>query len=68
MNPWVMIIAQYGMEFAIELAKILREKGDPAPGDFIELKTKYASKTAADYLAEVPPSGIILTDPPQVQA
>lgn len=56
MNPWVAIIAQYGIEFAIELSQIIATKGDPSPEDFKALKVKYGSKTAADYLAEVPPA------------
>ena len=53
MNPaWVAIIAQYGLEFAIELAKILENKNNPTSADFQALKDKYASKTAAQYLAE----------------
>lgn len=52
MNPWVAIIAQYGVEFAIELAALIKAKTDPTPEDFLALKTKYAAKTAADYLAE----------------
>ena len=55
MNPWIPIIAQYGLEFAIELAAILARKTDPTPEDFTALKTKYASMTAADYLTAVKP-------------
>ncbi len=54
MNPWIAIVAQYGMEFAIEFAKLLKDKPEPTPEDFIALKEKYASKTAADYLASAP--------------
>jgi hypothetical protein len=54
MNPWVAIIAQYGIEFAIELSQIIAAKTDPTAGDFKALKLKYGSKSAADYLAEAP--------------
>ncbi len=50
-SPWISIVATYGMEFAVELAKLLKDKPEPTPEDFLALKEKYASKTAADYLA-----------------
>lgn len=52
MNPWVGIILQYGMEFAIELAKILENTGNPTAQDFTDLKAKYGAKTADSYLKE----------------
>ena len=52
MNPWPVIIAQYGIEFAIELIALLKSKPDPTPEDFRALKDKYASKSADQYLAE----------------
>ena len=53
-SPWISIVATYGMEFAVELAKLLKDKPEPTPDDFLALKEKYASKSAADYLAEAP--------------
>jgi len=52
MNPYVTIIAQYSLEFLIELMKLLKSKDVLEPEDFEALKTKYASKTADQYLAE----------------
>lgn len=50
MNPWVQIVARYGLEFAIDLAKIIEDKTNPTPEDFQKLKVKYGTKTADDYL------------------
>lgn len=55
MNPWVWIVAQYGLEFAIELAALLKNKAEPTADDFRALKTKYAGKTAAEYLTAAGP-------------
>ena len=52
MNPLIPIIAQYGLEFAVELVKLLNSKPVPSPEDFMALKQKYASKTAAQYLSD----------------
>lgn len=52
MNPLIPIIAQYGLEFAIELVRLLQSKDIPTPEDFAELKAKYATKTAAEYLED----------------
>lgn len=41
MSPWVTIVANYGLPFAIELAKLIAEKKDPTADDFRELGRKY---------------------------
>lgn len=55
MNPWIPIIAKYGIEFAIQLAALINNKTEPTAQDFIALKDKYASMKAEDYLKLVPP-------------
>lgn len=52
MNPWVTIIATYGIQFALELAKIIEEKTDPTAADFQALITKYGTETLAEKLAK----------------
>ncbi len=52
MNPLIPIIAQYGLEFTVELVRLLNDKPVPTPEDFLALKQKYASKTADQYLSE----------------
>lgn len=65
MNPWVSIIAQYGLEFAIELAKIIEDKTDPTSADFQALKAKYGTKTADQFLDEAggPPVPVVVVAP-----
>lgn len=55
MNPWIPIIAQYGMEFAIQLATLLKATPEPTPEQFQALKAKYGTKTEQDYVNEVLP-------------
>lgn len=50
MNPWVAIVAKYGIEFAIDLARIINDKSNPTAEDFSKLKLKYGTKEADDYL------------------
>lgn len=52
MNPWIPIIAQYGMEFAIQLAMLLKASPEPTPEQFQALKEKYGTKTEQDYVDE----------------
>ncbi len=40
MSPWVTIVANYGLPFAIELAKLIAEKTDPTADDFRALGVK----------------------------
>lgn len=51
MNPWITIIAQYGLELAIELATLIQNKNEPTPQDFLDLKAKYGSETLDQKLA-----------------
>lgn len=51
-NPWVAIIAAYGIQFAYDLSKTIEDKTDPTPEDFLALITKYGTKTLAEKLAE----------------
>lgn len=52
MNPIYALLAQYGIEFVIELVKIIESKNDVTSADLIALKEKYASKSADKYLEE----------------
>ncbi len=52
MNPWVMIIAQYGLPFALELTKLFEAKADPTSADFQALITKYGTETLEQKLAK----------------
>lgn len=52
MSPWVTIIAQYGLEFALELSVLLTNKAEPTPQDFLDLKVKYGSETLDQKLAK----------------
>lgn len=45
MNPWVIIVATYGLQFALELAKIIEDKTDPTAADFQALIAKYGTET-----------------------
>lgn len=49
MNPWITIVAQYGLEFAIEFAKAIN---DPKAQDFAALGVKYGTKSPETYLQE----------------
>jgi hypothetical protein len=51
-NPWVIIIAQYGLQFAFELAAIIKDKTDPTADDFKALITKYGTETLDEKLAK----------------
>lgn len=53
MNPWVLIIAQYGLPFALQLKQIIVEKGEPTVADFQELITKYGTETLEQKLAKL---------------
>jgi hypothetical protein len=50
-NPWVLIVAQYGLPVALELAKMLSVKADPKPEDWQTLIDKYGTETIAEKLA-----------------
>lgn len=53
MNPWVSIIANYGLQFALELATIIKNKIDPTPEDFQALIAKYGTETLEQKLAKL---------------
>ena len=53
MNPWIAIVAQYGLQFALELAQIISSKSDPTPDDFKALITKYGTETLDEKLAKL---------------
>lgn len=57
MNPWVTIIAQYGLQFALELASIIKAKTDPTPDDFLALIAKYGTETLDQKLAKLQAAG-----------
>lgn len=56
MNAWVLLIAQYGLPYAIDLAQILekaaQEKREPTSDEFKTLHQKWGNKTADDFLRE----------------
>ena len=52
MNPWISIVATYGIQFAFELAKIIESKGDPTSEDFLSLIQKYGTETLVDKAAK----------------
>lgn len=52
MNPWVTIIAQYGLQFAFDLASIIKDKTDPTAEDFQALIAKYGTETLDQKLAK----------------
>lgn len=52
MNPWVLIVANYGLPFALELARIIESKGDPTAADFEALIAKYGTETLPELLAK----------------
>lgn len=52
MNPWVTIIATYGVQFAFELAQIIKDKTDPTADDFKALIAKYGTETLDEKLAK----------------
>lgn len=54
MNPWVLIVAQYGLPFALDLARIIATKTEPTVADWEALADKYAGKTAQQYLDNSP--------------
>lgn len=58
MNPWIPIIAQYGIDFAIQLAAMLKQTPEPTAEAFAELKVKYGTKTEQQYVdeASLPPA------------
>jgi len=53
MNPWVMIIAQYGIPFAFDLKKLIEEKNEPTAADFAALVGKYGTETLEQKLAKL---------------
>lgn len=53
MNPWITIIAQFGLNFALELAQILQTRNDPTPEDFQALIDKYGTETLEEKLAKL---------------
>jgi len=48
---WAILIAKYGLDFVIELKRVLSE-GEPTVEDFENLKVKYGSKTEEQYVEE----------------
>lgn len=52
MNPWIPIIATYGIQFALDLSKIIADKTDPTPADFQSLIDKHGTLTLQDKLVE----------------
>ena len=52
MNPWIPIIAQYGLDFAIQLAALLKQNPEPTVEAFQNLKLKYGTKTEQQYVDE----------------
>lgn len=53
MNPWIPIIAQYGLQFALELKQILDQKGEPTAQDFVDLIKKYGTETLEQKLTRI---------------
>lgn len=51
MNPWILLIAQYGIPMAYEIWDQWKDKTDPTEDDWQKL-LDLAKKTAADYKAE----------------
>jgi hypothetical protein len=52
MNAWIILIARYGLPFALELSRIFKDGREPTTADFEGLISKYGSKSADDYLRE----------------
>lgn len=52
MSPWITIVATYGIQFALELAKIIEDKTDPTAADFQALIDKYGTETLEQKLAK----------------
>jgi len=53
MSPWIPIIAQYGLQFALELKTILEQKGEPTSQDFTDLIKKYGTETLEQKLTRL---------------
>ena len=43
MNPWILIIAQYGLPAALEIKKLFAQTAEPTVEDFQKLVEKYLS-------------------------
>lgn len=52
MNPWILIIAQYGLPAALEIKELFESKLEPTVEDFRELVTKYGTETMEQKLAQ----------------
>jgi hypothetical protein len=52
-DEWVVIIAKYGIDFAIQLAAMLQEDKEPTVEDFVNLKRLYGTQTADEILKQV---------------
>lgn len=53
MNPWVLIIAQYGLPLALELKELFENVVEPTAEDFRKLVAKYGTETLEDKLARL---------------
>jgi hypothetical protein len=53
MNPWIIILAQYGLPFVLDLKQILETKSEPTVEDFQELIKKYGSETLEQKLEKL---------------
>lgn len=53
MNPWMLIIAQYGLPMALELRKIIADGNEPTVADFQLLIEKYGTETLEQKLAKL---------------
>lgn len=45
MNPWILIIAQYGLPAALEIKKLFAQTTEPTVEDFQKLVEQYATET-----------------------
>jgi hypothetical protein len=52
MNPWIAIIAQYGLPAALEIKELFASKAEPTVEDFRALVTKYGTETMEQKLAK----------------
>ena len=57
----IQLAGQYGIPLVIELMKTIEAKGDPIAADWQALLTNYATKSAAQYLAEAQAAQAVIT-------
>lgn len=58
-NPWPIILVQYGLEFVIELKGILEKETEPTAEDFKQLAVKYGTETLEQKLAKLQAQSLI---------